>query len=220
MSYNWNRLFAGYQKSHGGTFFGHIGETNNCQLMLTENEKSPILVYVDTVPAGRYHNVNIYARTNVQLNGTYRLKLGDHSAVVGGVKGLMGAVAGTGDYGYPEVTKNRPISTNNKEFTRRALGDLEFRNALLDRKRDYVKIEPSAQGDGWHLVEVGDVNFDGSVMGSSLWVNNAVAADTMYMEPEEKAVVEKAAQAHFDAQMDGFLNLLRSAARAVSVWRM
>ena len=37
---------------------------------------------------------------------------------------------------------------------------------------------------------------------------------------EDKAAVEKAAQTHFDAQMDGFLTLLRTAARAVTVWRM
>lgn len=220
MSYNWNYLFAGYQKTRGGAFFGHIGETNNCQLVLTEGEKYPILVYVDTVPAGRYHNVNIYARTQVQLNETYRLKLGDHSAVVGGVKGLAGMLGGGGGYGYPEVTQNRSIATNNKPFTKQVLGDLDFRNALLKRKKDYVKIEPSPQGDGWHMVEIGDINFEGLLRDSSGWVNDAVAADTLYMAPEDKAAIDKAAQAHFDAEMDEFLSLLRAAARAVTMWRM
>ena len=220
MGNNWNKLFAGYQKNRGGAFFGSSKSWYDCQLVLTEGEKAPILVYVDTDPSGRSYNTNIYARTCVQLNGEYTLKIGDQSAVVGGVKGLAGMLGGGNDYGYPEVTKNRAISTNNKPFTKKVLGDLDFRNALLLRRRDYVKIEPTPQGDGWHMVEVGDVNFEGLMRDSSSWVNDAVAADTLYMAPEDKAAVEQAAQAHFDKQMDEFLSLLRAAARAVTVWRM
>jgi len=220
MGNNWNKLFAGYQKTRGGTFFGSRKDWYNCQLVLTEGEKTPILVYVDTVPAGRSYNNNIYARTCVQLNGEYTLKIGDRSAIVGGVKSLAGMLGGGNDFGFPEVTKDRTIATNNKPFTRQVLGDLDFRNALLLRKRDYVKIEPTPQGEGWHMVEIGDVNFEGLMRDSSSWVNDAVAADTALMLEEDKAAVEQAAQAHFDKQMDEFLSLLRAAARAVTAWRM
>lgn len=221
MSYNWNKLFAGYQKTHGGIFFGFQKDWCDCQLVLTDGEKAPILVYIDTVRAGKYGTMNnIHARTCVQLNGEYHLKMGDQNAVVGGVKGLMGAVAGTTDYGYPEVTRNRSISTNNKPFTKQVMGDLDFRNALLKRKKDAVTVLPTYQGEGWHMVEVSDTNFDGGVMGSSLWANEAVAADPVYMTPEDKAKIEEAAQAHFDKQMDEFLTLLRAAVRAVTNWRM
>ena len=220
MGINWNLYFARYQASRGGAYFGFRKDENNCQLVLTENEKAPILVYVDTVPVGKYHNLNIYARTCVQLNGEYTLRMGDQNAVVGGVKGLMNAVTGGTDYSYPEVTRNRPISTNNKAFTKQVLGDLDFRNALLKRKGDYVSVFPTPQGDGWHMVEVGDVNFEGGLTGNSNWISDTMAKETLYMDPEDKAKVEKAAQAHFDAQMDEFLALLRAAARAVTVWRM
>lgn len=219
MAINWNKLFAGYQKNRGGAFFGSQKEWYDCQLVLTQGEKAPILVYVDTDPAGKYSQNNIFARTCVQLNGEYTLKIGDQSAIVGGVKGLMNAVTGGTDYGCPEVTRNRAISTNNKPFTKQVLGDLEFRNALLKRNQDYVKIEPTPQGDGWHMVEVGDINFEGG-LAESKWVSKAVATDTLYMDPEDKAAIEKAAQAHFDAQLDEFLSLLRAAARAVTTWRM
>ena len=220
MSYNWNKLFAGYQKTRGGTYFGIRLDTNDCQLVLTDGEKAPILVCVDTERAGKYGTMNnIYARTCVQLNGEYHLKMWEQSAVVGGVKGLMGAVAGTTDYGYPEVTRNRAISTNNKSFTKQVLGDLEFRNALLKRKKDAVTVLPTPQGDGWHMVEVSDTNFDGGLDASD-WISDAIAADTVFMDPEDKEKIEKAAQAHFDTQMDEFLTLLRTAARAVTAWRM
>lgn len=219
MAINWNKLFARYQKTRGGAYFGSNRDWYDCQLVLTEGEKAPILVYVDTDPAGKYSQNNIFARTCVQLNGEYTLKIGDVSAVMGGVKGLVSMVGGGNDYGFPEVTKNRAISTNNQPFTKQVLGDLDFRNALLKRKRDYVKIEPTPQGDGWHMVEVGDINFEGG-LAESKWINRAVATDTLYMEDEDKAAIEQAAQAHFNAQMDEFLSLLRAAARAVTTWRM
>lgn len=221
MSYNWNRLFAGYQKTRGGAYMGFQRDTNDCQLVLSEGEKSPVLICIDTERAGKYGTMNnIYARTCVQLNGVYHLKMGGQNAVVGGVKGLMSAVTGGTDYGYPDVTRNRTISTNDKDFTKRVLGDLDFRNALLRRKEDAVTILPTPQGDGWHMVEVRDNNFDGGMAGGSLWVSDAVAADTQFMEPEEKARIEQAAQTYFDTQMDEFLTLLRTAARAVTAWRM
>lgn len=220
MGINWNLYFARYQRSHGGAYFGSDRERNDCQLVLTEQEKAPILAYVDTEPAGRSFNINIVARTNVQLNGEYNLKLGGANAVVGGVKGLAGMLGGGGDYGYPEVTRNRAISTNNKAFTKQVLGDLDFRNALLEQKKVCVTIRPDPLRDGWHMVEVEQVNFAGLMADNSDWVSDAMAIDTSLMEREERIAVERKAQADFEKRMDEFLNLLRAAARAVTVWRM
>ena len=94
MAANWNLYFAGYQKPHGGAYFGSDRERYDCQLVLTEQEKAPILVYVDTEPAGRSYTLNIVARTSVRLNGAYHLKLGGANAVVGGVKGLCREAGG------------------------------------------------------------------------------------------------------------------------------
>lgn len=219
---NWSLYLARYQKERGGAYFGSDRAQYDCQLVLTEGECAPILVSVDRDPAGKYTACNIFARTCVQLNGEYTLKIGDASAVMGGVKGLVGMVGGRNDYGSPEVTRNRAIATNNKPFTKQVLGDLELRNVLLKRKRDYVAVRPTPQGDGWHMVEVGDINFEGTMLGTSPWVNDVMvrAEDLLYMEPEDKALIEQAAQAHFNTQMDEFLELLRAAARAVTTWRM
>ena len=218
---NWNGYFARYQKARGGFYFGSNRLNFDCQLVLTEGEKAPILTWVDLDPAGKYSTKDIFARTSVQLNGEYNLFLGEESTLVGGVKGLAGMLGGGGDYGFPEVTRKRSITTNNKDFTKQVLGDLDFRNALLARKRDYVLIQPTPQGDGWHTVEVGDRSFEGG-LGGSPWTEMPVVTynQAAAMTPEEIAVVERAAQEYFNKEMDEFLDLLRAAARAVTVWRM
>lgn len=220
MAANWNLYFAGYQKTHGGAYFGSDRERYDCQLVLTEQEKAPILVYVDTEPAGRSYTLNIVARTSVRLNGEYHLKLGGANAVVGGVKGLAGKLGGGNDYGCPDVTRSRSVTTNNKPFTKQVLGDLDFRNALMAQKKVYVEIRPTPQGEGWHMVEIGRVNFDGIMTDGEEWVSAIMARDTGCMTPEEKTVIEQAAQADFDRKMDEFLTLLRAAACAVTTWRM
>ena len=145
---NWNRHLAGYAKARGGTYFGFDREECDCHLLLTDGERTPILVLIDADPAGKYSTRNIFARTCVQLDGIYELCIGDVSAAVGGVKSVLGMVGGGTDYGFPEVTRNRVITTNNTPFTKQVLGDLELRNALLKRKRDHVKIYPTPQGGG------------------------------------------------------------------------
>ena len=220
MHINWNLYFARYQRRHGGIYFGSNRERVDCQLVLTENEKAPILACVDTVPAGKYHTVNIIARTSVYLNGEYHLKLGAANAVIGGVKGLAGMLGGGGDYGYPEVTKSRAVTTNNKPFTKQVLGDLDFRNALLAQKKVCVTIWPDPLKDGWHMVEVEQVNFDGLMADTSDWVTDAMSVETFQMERGEKEAVDRRAQDDFEQRMDAFLDLLRVAARAVTTWRM
>ncbi len=217
---DWNRLLARYQAAHGGAYFGSTFEYNDCQLILTEGEKHPILVSVDLVPTGKYSQNDISARTCVQLDGEYELKIGETSALVGGVKGLAGMLTGGGEYGYPEVLGKRSVSTNNKAFTKQMLGDLELRNALK-HTRCYLTIRPTPQGEGWHMVEVGDRNFEGGdLKGGSPWITKSMTVDTVFMDPEEKVRVEQAAQAHFDKELEAFLTLLRSAVRAVTTWRM
>lgn len=220
MSVNWNQYFARYQLSRGGAYFGTVRERVDCQLVLTEGERAPILVFVDTIPAGRSYNTGIFARTCVQLDREYRLKIGPANAVVGGFKGLVKMVGGGDCYGCPEITGNRSLSTNDDPFTAKVLGDPALRELLAGRKRDHLKVRPTPQGEGWHMIEVGDINFEGLMAGSSPWVNELMETDTVYMQSEDKQRVEEAAQDYFNTQMDEFLTFLRTAARAVTAWRM
>lgn len=221
MLINWNRLLARYQMERGGHFFG--GSTNDCDshLLLPQEERHPLLVWFDTDPSGRYSVRTLKARTMVQLDGKYELYIRSRTVVSKGVAGLMGAV-GKQDFGYPEVTRGRFITTNNKPFTKQVLGDLELRNSLQRREKEYLHIEPGPQGDGWHVVEIGADSFEGMTKDSSVWVPEAVrrTESILFMSEEEQEVLWKAASEHFNLQMDEFLTFLRAAQRAVTTWRM
>ena len=219
---NWNKYLANYQLRHGGHFFGAREDECDSHLVLTEGEPSPILVWVDTDPAGRYSERNLKARTMVRLNKEYNLHIWARSLVGTGVKGVLNLVKGEGDYGYPEATRGRAITTSNEAFTKLVLGDLELRNALIAREKEYLKVRSAPQGDGWHVVEVGYDSFEGTMTGSSPWMDRLItnAQELGYMEPQDRAVIEQAAQDYFDGQMDEFLIFLRAARRAVTTWRL
>ena len=53
MSVNWNRYLARYQQARGGIYFGGEDTYYNSQLVLTEGEKSPLLVWFGLTPPHR-----------------------------------------------------------------------------------------------------------------------------------------------------------------------
>lgn len=219
MSINWNRYLASYQTLRGGHFFGAAEEDCDSHLVLMEGEPSPILVWVDEDPAGRSHPRNLKARTMVQLNGDYTLSIWARSLVGAGVKSVIGLVKG-GDYGYPEATRGRVITTDNKAFTKLVLGDLDLRSALMAREKEYLKVRPAPQGDGWHVVEVGCNNFEGLTRDSSPWLTDVMYQDISFLTEAEKETMLRAGSLHFAAQMDEFLAFLRAARGAVTAWRL
>jgi hypothetical protein len=215
MSIDWNLYLFRYQQTHGGIFFGACEDKCDCQLVLSEGEKTPLLVVFSTDPAGRYISYHLRAKTTVQLDGSYELYIRPQSLVGSGVQTVMGAVKLETDFGYPEVTRGRVITTDNKPFTKLVLGDLELRNALTAQTAHYVKVRPAPKKQGLHLVEVGP-----AVIGRAPWVNDILKKDISFMSPEDKEVVERVGSKSFDAQLDELLNLLRAAQNALTVWRL
>lgn len=223
MLVNWNLYLARYQQARGGYYFGADGEYYDGQLVLAEGEKTPLIVWLENAPSGRSSVNNLKARTMVQLNGDYTLHIRAQSLVGRGVKGFMNLVGEADqrmDYGFPEATRGRIITTNNKPFTKLVLGNLALRNALTAREKEYLKVLPAPGKDGWHVVEIGAINFEGIVAGDSPWFTEAVAQDTTFMEEDEREALLQAGSEHFDAQMDGFLGFLRAARDAVTAWRL
>jgi hypothetical protein len=215
MSIDWNLYLFRYQQTHGGTFFGTYEDECDCQLVLSEGEKSPLLVIFSIDPAGRYVSYNLKAKTTVQLDGSYELYIRPQSLVGSGVQTVMGVVKLGTDFGYPEATRGRVITTDNKPFTKLVLGDLELRNALTAQKTNYVKVRPSPHMQGLHLVEVGPAS-----IGRAPWANDILNKDISFFSQEDKEVVERAGSEHFDAQLDELLNLLRAARTALTTWRI
>lgn len=221
MSVNWNRLLARYQHARGGYFLGSKYQDCDSQLILPQEDRPPLLISFDEDPAGRYSYRVLKARTAVQLNGSYELNISARGLMSSGISGVMGAL-GKQDFGYPEATRGRTITTNNKDFTRKVLGDLDLRNALIQRDKEYLKVNPSPQGDGWHIVEVCADSFEGLTRESSRWVTEAIAQtqNISFMNAEDQEVLYSAADRDFLPRMDGFIGFLRAAQRAVTTWRM
>ena len=154
----------------------------------------------------------------VRLEKDYHLHIREKNLLGKGVSKMM-ELAGKGDYGCPEVTAGRFITTDNPAFTKQVLSNLEFRNALLAHAHEYVKVTPGPQEDGWHHIEVGLFDLDGS-FGSSGWVTEAMTRDLMFYEKKDRDTVVKAAEEHFSKQMDGFLSFLHATQQAVTAWRI
>lgn len=223
MLVNWNLYLARYQQARGGYFFGASEDYYDGQLVLTEGEKTPLIVWLENAPSGRSSVNNLKARTMVQLNGDYTLHIRAQSLVGKGVKGFMNLVGEADqrmDYGFPEATRGRIITTNNKPFTKLVLGDLALRNALTARKREYLKVLPAPRKDGWHVVETGAIGFEGTLTGNSPWSTDLMCQDTTFLEEAEREDLLQAGSEHFNAQMDEFLGFLRAARDAVTAWRL
>ena len=218
MSVNWSLYLSHYQKQYGGLYFGDGQQECNAQLIRIEGEKTPLSVCFHVTPNGKYRMNSLRGSTMVRLEKDYHLHIREKTLLGKGVSKAM-ELAGKGDYGYPEVTSGRFITTDNRDFTKQVFGDLEFRNALLDHPHEYVKVTPGPQEDGWHHIEVGVTSLDGSVNGSE-WVTEVMTRDLMFYEKKDRGLVEETAQKHFNTQMDRFLTLLRAAQRAVTAWRI
>lgn len=220
MSINWSLFLAHYQQDRGGFFFGGDDEDCSCQLVLTEGEKSPLLVSFDTQSAGRTTFSALKARTMVRLERPYELHIRPGGLVGGGVKEVAGLLGKNMDFGYPEATKGRIITQNNAPFTKLVLGSLELRNALTARKRDRLWIRPGPRADGWHLVEVSPATLEGSLGPRSPWEVLDTESVNPFLEGDELEASLQDSFAQFNQQMDGFLDLLRAARDAVTQWPM
>ena len=214
---NWNLYLSRYQQTRGGSFFGSGEWDCNCQLLLPQEGKQPLLVLFSTDPCGRSTVNTLRARTMVRLNRPYSLRIGPRGLMGGGISGVAGLVGKSMDFGFSE-TKGRVITTDNKPFTKLVLGDLALRTALKARKGDQLEIRPGPQKDGWHMVEVFPNALEGLMKDSSLWVNDVMEQDTSFMSPEDKELLLQAGSAHFDSQMDAFLDFLKAARDAVTMW--
>ena len=215
---NWNLYLSRYQQTHGGFFFGGGDEQCDSQLVLSEGETSPLLVCMSTDPAGRSTVETLRARTMVMLDHPYTLHIRARGLIGSGVSGVASLVGKAMDFGYPEATRGRMITTDNKAFTKLTLGDLALRNAITTRKKDALWIRPGPQANGQHIVEVFATNFGGTLNDDSSWYNDAMLTDLMYVPDEDKEPILQAGSKYFDAQMDAFLDFLRAARDGVTRW--
>ena len=210
---SWNECLYRYHKKHGGRLLA--GEEDDGLLMLTWKDR-PLAVDLSVVNGGRGSTFfYVRARIPVTLGKPCKLTIGPERRVSGGVNAVLKTVPGvagySADFGYPEVTKNRLIRTENVPFTKLVLGSLEFRNALLACPSEKVEIRPGPGEEGLHLITVTTAHAIYSGDGGG-WYLDA----EFYGNEEEKARREAA----FFLRMDRFLALIQAAYDAVTQWPM
>ena len=221
---DWNLFLAGYQKRRGGSFFSCGRERlNQCdsQLVLPDGEEPPLLILLQRCAEGRSSWNSLIARTTIPLDGSYSLHIRRKDLTGAGFQTLMSLAGERRDYGDPAALKGRVVTTENRDFTKLVLGDLELRNALIARPGDSLRVSPGPLNDGNHTVEVCCENFDGTLTQRSPWLTDHMAAltdDCFLKDIREETALQKAAQKDFDQQMDGFLAFLRAARDAVKRW--
>ena len=211
MSINWNMYLSRYQQTRGGLFFGALEDEYDCHLVLTEGEETPLLVWIDTDPGDGCYEQNILARAMVKLDGVYDLHIHPRTFMGGRLMGMASLVRGGLDYEYSEATKNRIITCTDGDFCRRVLDDEGVRFGLSTWKQVYLKIRPThKKASGWHVVELTDINFEGSPVHGSHWI----CASTLNALRTKSEEDYNAASEHFNARMDMFLDFIRAACRA------
>ena len=221
---SWNECLYRYHKKHGGRLLA--GEEDDGLLMLTWKDR-PLAVDLSVVNGGRGSTFfYVRARIPVTLGKPCKLTIGPERRVSGGVNAVLKTVPGvagySADFGYPEVTKNRLIRTENVPFTKLVLGSLEFRNALLACPSEKVEIRPGPGEEGLHLITVTTAHaiYSGGGDGGGWYLGTRGEYTAIYGSEEEQAREARRVEEEFFPRMDRFLDLARAAYDAVTQWPM
>lgn len=219
---SWNECLYRYHKKYGGRLLA--GEEDDGLLMLTFRER-PLVVDIATAGGGQGGTFH-YARARIPLTlaKPCKLTIGPERRVSGGVNAVLKTVPGvagySADFGYPEVTKNRLIRTENVPFTKLVLGSLEFRNALLACPSEKVEIRPGPGEEGLHLITVTTAHAIYSGDGGGWYLGTRGEYTAIYGSEEEQAREARRVEEEFFPRMDRFLDLARAAYDAVTQWPM
>ena len=219
---SWNDCLYWYHKKYGGRLLA--GEEDDGLLMLTWKDR-PLAVDLSVVNGGRGSTFfYVRARIPVTLGKPCKLTIGPERRVSGGVNAVLKTVPGvagySADFGYPEVTKNRLIRTENVPFTKLVLGSLEFRNALLACPSEKVEIRPGPGEEGLHLITVTTAHAIYSGDGGGWYLGTRGEYTAIYGSEEEQAREARRVEEEFFPRMDRFLDLARAAYDAVTQWPM
>ncbi len=219
---SWNECLYWYHKKYGGRLLA--GEEDDGLLMLTWKDR-PLAVDLSVVNGGRGSTFfYVRARIPVTLGKPCKLTIGPERRVSGGVNAVLKTVPGvagySADFGYPEVTKNRLIRTENVPFTKLVLGSLEFRNALLACPSEKVEIRPGPGEEGLHLITVTTAHAIYSGDGGGWYLGTRGEYTAIYGSEEEQAREARRVEEEFFPRMDRFLDLARAAYDAVTQWPM
>ena len=118
---SWNEMLYAYQKEKGGVFMGSRAADWDGELVLSYRDE-PLIIRTVGESNGRYTTTSIRVRLAIHLERDYELRIRPKSAMSTGLNTVLGVLdrgleklpSGPDlheDYGCPEVTRGRTITT-------------------------------------------------------------------------------------------------------------
>ena len=228
---SWNEELYFYQKEKGGVFMGSRTADWDGELVLSYRDE-PLIIRTVGENSGRYTTTSIRARLAIRLERDYELRIRPQSAMSTGLNTVLGVLdrglerlpSGPDlheDYGCPEVTRGRTITTTDRAFTKLVLRDLELRNALLASPKDGLLILPGPGREGLHLVE--SYSYPDSMYTDWYPEPMDTGAEWTYTEEDRARREEKLAEqarSTFIPRLEKLVALAKTARGAALTWRM
>ena len=222
---SWSECLYQYHQKRGGRLLAGGGKD---ALLVLDWKGQPLAVDLSHyASSGRYGVSSAYfvrARMPATLGRAYKLSIGPENPLSGGVNAVLKAAPGLAsrlalpaDFGFPEATKKRLITSDDAPFTKLVLEDLGFRNALLACPEDKVEVRPGPGPEGLHMV---CVSTDASVESpKGNWMLDTLEDfGEFYRGGEELEQIARRVEDEFFPRMDRFLDLCRAAYGAVTRW--
>lgn len=231
---SWNEMLYAYQKEKGGVFMGSRAADWDGELVLSYRDE-PLIIRTVGESNGRYTTTSIRVRLAIHLERDYELRIRPQSAVSTGFHTVLGVLdrgleklpSGPDlheDYGCPEVTRGRTITTTDRSFTKLVLRDLELRNALLASPKDGLLILPGPGREGLHLVE----SYSYPQSTGADWYSELRDLKPDWTDSEEERVEKRERRENLDElarntlcpRLDKLIGLTKAARGAALTWRM
>ena len=238
---SWNEILYVYQKEKGGVFMGSRAADWDGELILSCRDEPLVVRTIYETPGGsasttiRNRWISIRARIMICLERDYELRIRPKSAMSTGLNTVLGVLdrgleklpSGPDlheDYGCPEVTRGRTITTTDRSFTKLVLRDLELRNALLASPKDGLLILPGPGREGLHLVE----SYSYPQSTGADWYSELRDLKPDWTDSEEERVEKRERRENLDElarntlcpRLDKLIGLTKAARGAALTWRM
>jgi len=229
---SWNDRLYLYAKDRGGTFLGGstgswLEEFGTDGVLVTEYRGERLLVRLDVMNSRYSSGCTVRVLLGCSLERPYSLSILPKgglavkgiNAVLGGVNKLNPNANLYQDYGYPEVTADRRIKTDDPEFTRMVLQDVSLRRVLQENPSFHLRVRPCApEGleDPRHVIVARTDLGNYSLSSADEWDMEDV--DREFLTPEQR--LEAMQGGNFRENLDALLSLAQKGYDAVTAWRM
>ena len=222
---SWNDRLYMYAQERGGEYFGGVDEllleedAGGDGVLLLEYKGATLMVKCRKRRGKYSYSHTAQVQLCCQLEREFSLSISAKNAVNKGLNAVLGGFGGKQDYGFPEVTTGRRIKTDDKEFTRMVLQDLELRNILQANPRFELHIRkcaPDCAQEPRHMIRA-ECEMD-PLMNTAEGVWDIEDVDQAGLSPEQQLAVMK--RGNFSTKLDQLIRLAQAAHGAVTTWRM